>query len=288
MHETGGARKPRKKAVPKGQCKDPPESLNYLNAQAQLLRKDQEMLGNDSAAALEHHQATVDNPPTHLNTWGQLQRKDQESLSKGPPQAGMPTLIPLAQVNLTSASDQRYPIPPNRLALNTPPKKILARLQEEDVTDISPYDHKTPPPPLQLSVDMISYAKKAIEGHTSKYNGQEHLTENNGDDNNDESSEVDDDNRDGDYKQRDSSDDDDDLSLAAHKLVFPTSLFEYSDDDFDHLLDNKELDEDAKRIEYAYSRKRDTIGHRKGALLKGDPQEPSYERMMDGKERVAR
>ena len=109
-HETGGARKPWKKAVPKGQCKDSPELLNYLNAQAQLPRKDQEMLGSDSAAALEHHQATVGDPPTHLNTQGQLQHKDQELLSKGPPQAGMPTLIPLAQVNMTSASDQRYPI----------------------------------------------------------------------------------------------------------------------------------------------------------------------------------
>ncbi len=106
-----------------------------------------------------------------------------------------------------------------------------------------------PPPPLQLSVDMISYAKAAIEGHTSEYNKQEHLTKNNGDDNNDESSEVDDDNRDGDYKQRDSSDDDNDLSLAACKLVLPTSLFNYSDNEFDHLLDDKELDEDAKRIE---------------------------------------
>ena len=97
-------------------------------------------------------------------------------LSKGPPQAGMPTLIPLAQVDMTSASDQCYPIRPNCSALNTPPKKILVRLQEDDVIDISPYDHKTPPPPLQLSVDMISYAKTAIDGHTSKYNEQDHLT----------------------------------------------------------------------------------------------------------------
>jgi hypothetical protein len=67
---------------------------------------------------------------------------------------------------------------------------------------------------------MISYAKKAIEGHTSEYDGQKHLTKNNGDDNDDESSEVDDEDRDGDYKQRDSSDDDDDLSLAARKPVF--------------------------------------------------------------------
>ncbi len=75
-HETSGARKPRKKAVPKGQRKDPPEFLNYLNAKGQLPHKDQETLGSDSAAALEHHQATVGNPPTHLNAQGQLQRKD--------------------------------------------------------------------------------------------------------------------------------------------------------------------------------------------------------------------
>ncbi len=113
---------------------------------------------------------------------------------------------------------------------------------------------------------MISYAKTAIEGHTSKYNEQEHLTENNGDDNDDNSSEVDEDDREGDYKQRDSSSDDDDLSLAAPKPVLPTSLFDYSDNEFDHRLDSKELDEDAKRIEYADSRKRDTIGRCKGTF----------------------
>ncbi len=78
------------------------------------------------------------------------------------------------------------------------------------------------------------------------------------------------------------------MSLAARKAVFPTSLFEYSDNNFDHLLDDKELDENAKRIEYTNSRKRDTIGHRKGALLEGGSQEPSCEGMTAGKERVAR
>ncbi len=85
-----------------------------------------------------------------------------------------------------------------------------------------------------------------------------------------------------------SSDDDNDLSLAAHKPVLPTSLFDYSDSKFDHLLDDEELDEDAKRIEYANSRKRETIGHCKGTLLKGDPQEPSYEGTTAGEEKVAR
>jgi hypothetical protein len=96
---------------------------------------------------------------------------------------------------------------------------------------------------------MISYAQTAIDGHNSKYNEQEHLTENNDDDNDDKSSEFDDDNRDGDYKQRDSSDDDDDLNLAVRKPGVPNSLFDYSDDELDHLLDNKDLDEDVKRIE---------------------------------------
>jgi hypothetical protein len=135
---------------------------------------------------------------------------------------------------------------------------------------------------------MISYAKTAIDGLTSEYDKQDHLTKKNGDNNDDESSEVDDNNLDRDYKQMESSDDDDDLSLAAGKPVLPTSLFNYSDDEFDHLLDDKELDEDAKRIEYTDLRKRETIGHHKGTLLKGGPQEPSYEGMMAGKEKVAR
>jgi hypothetical protein len=74
-----------------------------------------------------------------------------------------------------------------------------------------------PPPSLQLSIDMISYAQTAIDGHNSKYNEQEHLTKNNGNDNDDNSSEFDDNDRDGDYTQRDSSDDDDDLNLAVRK-----------------------------------------------------------------------
>ncbi len=85
-----------------------------------------------------------------------------------------------------------------------------------------------------------------------------------------------------------SSHDDKDLSLASRKPVLPTSLFDYSDDEFDHLLDDEELDEDAKRIEYANSRNRETIGRRKETLLKGGPQEPSYEGMTAGKEKAAR
>ncbi len=83
---------------------------------------------------------------------------------------------------------------------------------------------------------MISYAQLAIDGHNSEFDEQEHLTENNGDDNNDESSEFGEDDRDGDYKQRDSSHDDDGLNLAVHKPGVPNSLFNYSDDGFDHLF----------------------------------------------------
>jgi hypothetical protein len=150
-------------------------------------------------------------------------------LSKSPPRAGMPTLIrAAAAVGKTPESERHYPIRPNRSAFHTPPKKILAKSKEDDVTDISPYNHKTPPPSLQLSVDMISYAQLAIDGHNSKYDKQEHLTENKDNDNNDESSEFDDDDRDGDYKQRNSSDDDDDLNLAVHIPGVPNSLFDYS------------------------------------------------------------
>ncbi len=82
--ETGGACESWKKAVPKGQRKDPPELHACLNAKAKVPRKDQELLGRDSAAALEHRQPTVGNPPTHPNAQAQLQHKDQESLSKYP------------------------------------------------------------------------------------------------------------------------------------------------------------------------------------------------------------
>jgi hypothetical protein len=152
LDETGGARKSRKKGVPKGQRKDPPELHACLNAQAEVARKDQESLGRDSAAALEHHQPTVGNNPTHPNAQAQLQCKDQESLCKSPPPAGMPTLIRAAAVaGKTPESEQRYPIRPNCSAFHTPPKKILAKSKEDNITDMSPYNHKTPPPSLQLS-----------------------------------------------------------------------------------------------------------------------------------------
>jgi hypothetical protein len=289
VDETGGVCKSRKKVVPKRQRKDLPELHTCLNAQAQVLHKDQELLGRDSAAALEHHQPMVGDPPTHPDAPAQLQRKDQEFLSESPPRTGMPTLIrAAAAVGKTPESHRRYPIRPNYSAFHTPPKKILARLKEDNVTDISPYDHKTPPPSLQLSVDMVSYAQTAIVGHNSEYDKQEHLTENNGDDNVDKSSELDDNDRDGDYKQRDSSDDDNDLNLAVCKREIPNSLFDYSDNDFDHLLDNKDLDEDVKRIEYANSRKRESLGRWKGTILEGGPQEPSYKGMTAAKERAAR
>ncbi len=76
--------------------------------------------------------------------------------------------------------------------------------------------------------------------------------------------------------------------MQCVKLGVPNSLFDYSDDEFDHLLDDKDLDEDVKRIEYADLRKRESLGHWKGTLLKGGPQEPSYEVMTAAKERVAR
>jgi hypothetical protein len=100
-----------------------------------------------------------------------------------------------------------------------------------------PLDHKTPLPPLHASVDMISYSKATINA---------------GSDNDDKSSDIDDD-RDGDYKQVECSDDDDDLNLTGFKPVVSTNLFDYSEDEFDHHFDEKELDEDAKRIEYADS-----------------------------------
>ena len=63
---------------------------------------------------------------------------------------------------------------------------------------------------------------------------------------------------------------------------------DYSDEEIDHLLDVKDLDEDVKRIECANSRKRESLGRWKGTILEGGPQEPSYERMTAAKERVAR
>jgi hypothetical protein len=214
------------------------------------------LLDRDSAAALEHHQLMVGDNPTHPNAQVQLHPKDQESLCKSPPPAGMPTLIRAAvAVGKNPESERHYPIRPNYSAFHTPPKKILAKLKEDKVTDMSPYDHKTPPSSLQLSVDMISYAQTAIDG----YNEQDHLTENNGVDNNDDSSEFDDDGRDGDYEQRNSSDDDDDLNVTVRKCGVQNSLLDYSDKEIDHLLDDKDLDEDVKRIECADLRKRESL-----------------------------
>ncbi len=52
-------------------------------------------------------------------------------------------------------------------------------------------------------------------------------------------------------------------------------------------MDDKDLDKDVKRIEYADSRKRESLGRWKGTLLEGGPQEPSYEGMTAAEERAA-
>ena len=49
-------------------------------------------------------------------------------------------------------------------------------------------------------------------------------------------------------------------TIAKMPMVL-NKLIDYSDDEFDHLLDYEELDEDANRIEYADSKKRETIVH---------------------------
>ena len=51
-------------------------------------------------------------------------------------------------------------------------------------------------------------------------------------------------------------------------------MFDYSDDDDDYLLDDDELNEDSKRIEESYLRKKVPVGRRKGNLLLGGLEEP--------------
>ncbi len=53
-------------------------------------------------------------------------------------------------------------------------------------------------------------------------------------------------------------------------------------------MDDKDLDEDVKRIECANLRRRESLGRQKRTILEGGPQEPSYEGMTAAKERVAR
>ncbi len=53
-------------------------------------------------------------------------------------------------------------------------------------------------------------------------------------------------------------------------------------------LDDKDLDEDVKRIKCADSRRRESLGRQKGTILEGGPQDPSYEEMMAAKERVVK
>ena len=52
-------------------------------------------------------------------------------------------------------------------------------------------------------------------------------------------------------------------------------LFEYSDDDYNH-LDNDDLNEDERWIENADSKKRVKVGRRRGNLIAGGPVEPNY------------
>ena len=55
-----------------------------------------------------------------------------------------------------------------------------------------------------------------------------------------------------------------------------SKLFEYSDNDNDHFIDDDKLNEDSRRIEEAASRKKACVRRHKGALLMGGPEEPDY------------
>jgi hypothetical protein len=61
----------------------------------------------------------------------------------------------------------------------------------------------------------------------------------------------------------------------------PTKGFEYSDDDddFDHLLDDDDINEEDKRIEKMDSKSRIPTGRRRGNLIQGGPVAPNYKLM---------
>ena len=138
---------------------------------------------------------------------------------------------------------------------------------------MTPLDHFSP---AAMTLDQISYAEQNISG----------------DDNPNNLGDIDIDSKDGDYKFCGDVNDDDSGSnspatAAAQKVIGDGNLkdrakvamlFQYSDDDYDHLYDDN-LNEDEKQIENTDRNKRVKVGRGRENLIPGGLFPPNYEGM---------
>jgi len=135
--------------------------------------------------------------------------------------------------------------------------------------------------PAAATLDQIRYAQEHIGG--DEYQNCEDYNDTNS--------------KDGDYKDRSEDDNDDSesptmlgeqdndddsesptMSGERRSGDFEVGIFEYSDDDYNH-LDDDDLNEDERLIENADSKKRVKVGRRRGNLITGGPVVPNYDGM---------
>ena len=184
------------------------------------------------------------------------------------PKGTMPTLVPLPASGITPAENRCYPERRNRSPYFTPPKLIkassLGKGQDMTLLDV----HL----PAGAMLEQVLYAEKNISG---KDNASHDL------------SGINIDLKDGDYRDPGNNDDADDGGSQSRAMQAGAKgtgrnlkeraaavLFQYSDDDYNHLYD-EDIDEDEKRIENSDSNKRVKVGRGRVILIPGGHTPPS-------------
>jgi hypothetical protein len=176
----------------------------------------------------------------------------------------MPTLV--CQDCTSAHVLRRYPGQNNRSPFFTPPKQInAASLVDGD--DMTPLDHLSP---AGATLAQIRYAQEHLVGKEDEgKNSKDYCT--GFEDNNFEDK---DDSKDGDFTISEAG--------AGNNLVKDSTccgLFEYSDNDYNH-LDDDDFNEEEMRIENGDIKKRVKTGRRRGNLIVGGPVELKYDIML--------
>ena len=177
------------------------------------------------------------------------------------PQGTMLTLVPLPASDITPAENCRYPDQRNRSPYFTPPKVINASSLGKG-HNMTPLDVRLPD---GATLEQVLYAEKNISGD----NNVSH-----------DLSGIDIDLKDGDYCDPDNNEADDDSSQSSAmeaggkktggnlKERATTVIFQYSNDDYDHLYD-EDIDKDEKRIKNSDSSKMVQVGRGRVNLIPG-------------------
>ena len=265
----------------RGKRKDPPESIPLqATVQRGTQRKDLPHLPHGPLNAIRPHRP----PPWEPRGGGNLPPDespvlppearggdnllpDESAPVEPPTRAVIDTMPTLVRQDCASAHVlRRYPGQNNRSPFFTPPKQInAASLVDGD--DMTLLDHLSP---AGATLAQIRYAQEHLVGKEDEGKNSEDCDCAGFEDND---FEDDDDSKDGDFSISEAG--------AGNNLVKDSTccgLFEYSENDYNH-LDDDDFNEEEMRIKNGDIKKRVKTGRRRGNLIVGGPVEPKYDIM---------